>query len=109
MIQGLILFPNVHLLPIIDKKKMSSLSKALKQVALGRWGFATSLEKRGLNQVSMGDIFNQVSPSTSLVKLPWETRHLGETSLGPTLLKVPRLLSHLSLRTSWKGYTMDEC
>jgi hypothetical protein len=71
---------------------------------LGRWGFATSLEKRGLNQVSMGDIFNQVSPSTSLVKLPWEAGNLGETSLSPTLLKVPSLLSHLSLGTSWKGY-----
>jgi len=67
---------------------------------LRRWGFATSLEKRGLNQVS---------PSTSLVKLPWEARDLGETSLGPTLLKVPSLLSRFSLGTSWKGYTMDEC
>jgi hypothetical protein len=76
---------------------------------LGRWGFATSLEKKGLNQVSMGNIFNQVSPSTSLIKLPWEARDLGETSLGPTLLKVPSLLSCFSLGTSWKGYIMDEC
>jgi hypothetical protein len=51
------------------KKKDVITKQSTQTSALGRWGLATSLEKRGVNQVSMGNIFNQLSPFNFFSKI----------------------------------------